>query len=74
MKNGYSIYDIWHILFDFDEQHLEKFAVEKLGINNVSRKRKDEEIFISPLVELKKKYLQGYCDVSLKAICKIIPF
>ena len=74
MKNGYSIYDIWHILFDFDEQHLEKFAVEKLGINNVSRKRKGEEIFISPLVELKKKYLQGYSDVSLKAISKIIPF
>lgn len=74
IKNGYSIYDIWHIVFDFDEQHLEKFAVEKLRINNVSRKRKGEEIFISPLVELKKKYLQGYCDVSLKAICKIIPF
>lgn len=74
IKNGYSIYDIWHIVFDFDEQHLEKFSVEKLGIDNVSRKRKGEEIFISPLVDLKKKYLQGYSDVSLKAISKIIPF
>lgn len=72
--NEYSIYDIWHIVFDFDEQHLGKFAVEKLGIENVTRKRKGEDISISPLVELKRKFLQGYSDVSLKAICKIIPF
>ena len=72
--NGYSIYDIWHIVFDFDEQHLEKFAKEKLEIKNVTRKRKDGDISISPLVELKRKFLQGYSDVSLKAICKIIPF
>lgn len=72
--NGYSIYDIWHIIFDFDEQHLGKFAVEKLGIENVIRKRKGNDITISPLVELKRKFLQGYSDVSLKAICKIIPF
>lgn len=74
MNNGYSIYDVWHIVFDFDEQHLGKFAVEKLGIENVSRKRKDEDYSISPLVELKRKFLQGYSDVSLKAICKVIPF
>lgn len=74
VTNGYSIYDIWHIVFDFDEQHLGKFAVEKLGIENVTRKRKGEDISISPLVELKRKFLQGYSDVSLKAICKIIPF
>jgi CRISPR-associated endonuclease Csn1 len=73
-KEGYSIYDIWHIVFDFDEQHLEKFAIQKLGIENVKRKRKTGDILISPLVELKRKYLQGYSDVSLKAICKIIPF
>lgn len=72
--NGYSIYDIWHIVFDFDEQHLGKFAVEKLGIENVTRKRKGEDISISPLVELKRKFSQGYSDVSLKAICKVIPF
>ncbi len=72
--NEYSIYDIWHIVFDFDEQHLGKFAVEKLGIENVTRKRKGEDVSISPLVELKRKFLQGYSDVSLKAICKIIPF
>lgn len=72
--NGYSIYDIWHIVFDFDEQHLGKFAVEKLGIENVTRKRKGEDISISPLVELKRNFSQGYSDVSLKAICKVIPF
>lgn len=72
--NEYSIYDIWHIVFDFDEQHLRKFALETLGIEDVIRKRKGEDISISPLVELKRKFLQGYSDVSLKAICKIIPF
>ncbi|KMQ70065.1 type II CRISPR RNA-guided endonuclease Cas9 [Chryseobacterium koreense] len=74
IKGGYSIYDIWHIVFDFDEQHLEKFGQEKLVIENVIRKRKGEDISVSPLVELKRKFLQGYSDVSLKAICKIIPF
>lgn len=72
--NKYSIYDIWHIVFDFDEQHLGKFAVEKLEIENVNRKRKGEDFSISPLVELKRKFSQGYSDVSLKAICKTIPF
>lgn len=74
LVKGYSVYDLWHILFDFDEQHIEKFAIEKLQIENVTRKRKSEEYTISPLVELKKKMLQGYSDLSLKTMCKIIPF
>lgn len=70
----YSIYDLWHILFEFDPQHLEKFAVEKLNLPNKIVKRKKKEVSISPLVELKDQFLQGYADLSLKAICKIIPF
>lgn len=70
----YSVYDFWHALFSFDEQYLEKLSIEKLGIPNVTRKRKNEEISISPLVELKSKVLQGYSDLSLKAMVKIIPF
>lgn len=73
IKN-YSIYDLWHILFDFDEQYLEKFAKEKLEIKNVTRKRKNTEFSVSPLVELKEKVLKGYADLSVKSMCKIIPF
>lgn len=72
--DGYSIYDLWHILFEFDEQHLEKFATEKLNIQNEIRTRKRKEFSISPLVELKEKFQQGYADLSLKALRKIIPF
>lgn len=74
MYDKYSIYDLWHILFDFDEEHLEKFACEKLKIPNEIRRRKKKEISISPLVELKEKFQQGYAELSLKALTKIIPF
>ncbi|UNY99626.1 hypothetical protein MQE36_04590 [Zhouia spongiae] len=76
----YSIYDLWHILFAFDkrtakdEDFLEKFANDKLGIQNIVRKKKGIEVSVSPLVELKEKFLQGYADLSVKALCKIIPF
>lgn len=72
--NGYSIYDLWHIVFVSDEQYLATFAIEKLQLENVKRKRKDEHYEISPLVELKRKFLQGYADLSIKAINKVIPF
>lgn len=70
----YSIYDLWHIIYEFDEQHLEKFAIEKLGVQNIIRKKKGVEFSVSPLMELKDKFLKGYADLSLKALCKIIPF
>lgn len=72
--SNYSIFDLWHILFEFDHQHLEKFGKEKLAIENVIRKRKNIEISVSPLVELKEKILKGYADLSLKAMCEVIPF
>lgn len=71
---NYSVTDLWHAIFDFEETFLKKFAREKLKIENIIRKRKGEDVSISPLVELKSKFLQGYADLSLKAMCKIIPF
>ncbi|MCC5924863.1 MAG: hypothetical protein JJT77_13855 [Crocinitomicaceae bacterium] len=73
IKN-YSIYDIWHALFDFDDDYLEKLSVEKFGIQNVTRKINKKDVEISPLVLIKKKLITGYADLSLKAIRKIIPF
>lgn len=70
----YSIYDLWHAIFSFDEQYLDKIAIEKFNILNVTRKRKGQDISVSPLVEFKSKFAQGYSDLSIKAMCKIIPF
>lgn len=74
LKNGYSVYDLWHIIFEFDATHLEKFASEKLDIFPIKRKVKGKDVLVSPLLELKNKFLQGYSDLSIKAINKIIPF
>ena len=71
---GYSILDIWHAIFDFDEEYLETFAISKLEIENVCRTRNKQEISLSPLVILKTKLTVGYGDLSLKALKKIIPF
>jgi CRISPR-associated endonuclease Csn1 len=73
IKN-YSVYDVWHALFDFDDDYLENLAKEKFGIANVVVKRNKKETQISPLVLIKKKLITGYADLSLKAIRKIIPF
>lgn len=73
--NGYSIYDLWHIVFDFeDDSFLEKFAIEKLDVSNEEKKVKDKKNVYSSLVELKNNITQGYSNLSLKAIRKILPF
>lgn len=72
--NSYSILDIWHAIFDFDEEYLEKFAVEKLEVQNIDVTRNKVEVSLSPLVILKKKLTIGYGDLSLKVLKKIIPF
>ncbi len=74
ITNDYSILDIWHAVFNFDEEYLETFALEKLGIENIEVKRKGENISLSPLVILKKKLGTGYGDLSLKVLKKIVPF
>ncbi|MFD2727796.1 type II CRISPR RNA-guided endonuclease Cas9 [Hyunsoonleella rubra] len=72
--NGYSILDIWHAIFDFDEEYLEEFAIEKLGVENIIVKRNKKDVSLSPLVILKNRLTVGYGDLSLKALKKIIPF
>lgn len=75
--HGYSLYDLWHILFEFDEKtaknkkFLEVFSQEKLQIENEMTK-KGRKVF--PFAELKRSVTAGYSDLSLKAMCKIIPF
>ena len=52
--NNYSIYDLWHILFAFDNRtakdnkFLEKFSIEKLDIAN-ERNKKGEEPKLKPV-------------------------
>lgn len=77
IKNKYSVYDLWHILFAFDERtatdkkFLEKFATEKLNIGNQTTKKGDS---FNPFEKLKDNFNSGYADLSVKAMCKIIPF
>jgi CRISPR-associated endonuclease Csn1 len=68
---GYSVYDLWHILFEFDESHLKDFAIQKLRILNQTTKKGEE---YNPFAKLKNNVANGYSDLSLKAMCKIIPF
>lgn len=71
IQGKYSIYDLWHVLFEFDEKHLDGFAVEKLKVENEKNKKGEE---YNPFAKLKSNILTGYADLSLKAMCKIIPF
>lgn len=70
--NNYSINDLWHVLFSFDKKSakeknfLEIFAKEKLAIT--------DERQIAKFIRLRDKFSQGYADLSVKAMCKIIPF
>jgi CRISPR-associated endonuclease Csn1 len=71
IQGKYSIYDLWHILFEFDEGHLNEFAIKKLQIENEKNKKGEE---FNPFSKIKNNILSGYSDLSLKAMCKIIPF
>lgn len=72
IANNYSIIDLWHILFAFDKKTAKEkdflitFAKEKLNI--VDQKQ------IEKFVKLKDKFTQGYADLSVNAMCRIIPF
>jgi CRISPR-associated endonuclease Csn1 len=76
LETRYSIYDLWHILFAFDgktaknKNFLQEFANKKLGVPNESKKDKE----FNPFAKLKDNIMTGYSDLSLKAMCKIIPF
>lgn len=62
--DNYDIYDIWHVLFDFDDdQKLHEFALNKLHLDVETTER-----------FCKIHFQQGYANLSLKAIRKILPF
>ncbi|MBR4600741.1 MAG: hypothetical protein IKO39_11925, partial [Treponema sp.] len=62
--NNYDIYDIWHVLFDFDDdQKLHEFALNKLHLDSDQTEK-----------FCKIHFQQGYANLSLKAIRKILPF
>jgi CRISPR-associated endonuclease Csn1 len=61
---AYSIEDIWHVLFTFDDRvKLRSFAIEKLHLT--------EEVADK---FAKLKLVQGYAPLSLSAIKKILPY
>lgn len=63
-KKFYDIYDIWHVLFDFDDDlKLRQFALNKLHLNSEQAEKFSNIHFP-----------QGYANLSLKAIRKILPF
>ena len=61
---NYDIFDIWHVLYDFDDDDkLKEFAEEKLHLSEDDVKK-----FCKIALQ------QGYSNLSLKAIRKILPF
>lgn len=62
LKEKYSIYDFWHFLHDFEDDFLERFASEKFGIDRIQ------------IESFKDSLPNGYSNISIKALRKIIPF
>tara|TARA_R110002096_G_scaffold218451_1_gene406549 strand:- start:265 stop:4440 length:4176 start_codon:yes stop_codon:yes gene_type:complete len=63
---SYTIEDIWHIAFSFeDEEYYEEFLIKQLKLN-------DDQVY-----QLKKLWItlqSSYANLSLKAIHNILPF
>lgn len=73
---NYSVYDLWHLIFETDKDHLESFAINKLKIKSVTEKNKrGKEYTKNTVVNFKNTaFSASYSNLSLKAMCKIIPF
>jgi CRISPR-associated endonuclease Csn1 len=73
---NYSVYDLWHLIAETDDDHLEDFAITKLGVENVIKtNKKGEEYIENAIVKLKNAaFSTSYSNLSIKAMCKIIPF
>ena len=62
----YTIEDIWHILFSFeDEEYFEEFLIKTLEL---------DEDQVKELKTLFNSFPVGYANLSLKAINNILPF
>jgi len=65
-NDSYTIEDIWHILFSFeDQEYVEEFAKNKLKLNDIKIKEFVKAWNVTPV---------GYAMLSLNAINKINPF
>lgn len=65
-KISYTIEDIWHIVFSFeDKEFFEEFLIRQLKL---------EEVQIEQLKKLWNALPTGYANLSLKAINNILPF
>lgn len=63
-SNDYTVEDIWHVLFTFDnEEKLKEFATQKLNLPE-DKAEKFSKIRLQ----------QGYATLSLSAIKKILPY
>ncbi|MBZ0203495.1 MAG: hypothetical protein K8I03_10820, partial [Ignavibacteria bacterium] len=71
IKDKYSIFDLWHALYNFDESYLNKFATQKIEVKNKNKKNGKA---YNPFAELKKLIASSFSDLSIKSISKIIPF
>ncbi|WP_435133927.1 type II CRISPR RNA-guided endonuclease Cas9 [Formosa sp. A9] len=62
----YTIQDVWHVLFSFeDEEYFEEFLIDVLVLN---------ENQVKELKGLFNNFPVGYANLSLKAINNILPF
>lgn len=62
--NEYTVEDIWHVLFTFDnEEKLKEFTIQKLGLTE-EKAEKFSKITLQ----------QGYATLSLSAIKKMLPY
>lgn len=65
-KISYTIEDIWHIIFSFeDEEYLYEFLTNTLELTDIQ---------VKELLTLSKTFPVGYAELSLKAINNILPF
>jgi len=72
---GYSIHDLWHIIFNCtDVSFLKDFAEDKLDIKCTFKTKDEKEIRENKFATIQKLFVKGYADLSAKAIRKIIPF
>jgi len=72
---GYSIHDLWHLIFNSDDvSFLKDFAENKLKIESTFKEKDGTKIRENEFANLQKVFMQGYSDLSAKAIRKTIPF
>lgn len=73
INDKYSIFDVWHALYSFDDAYVKHFATSDQKLNIPNEIKKNGKSF-NPFIELRKLILSSFSDLSIKSITKIIPF